>query len=886
MPTTIHFMFNMQPHYQRLIFDGSYEAITVKIILDEAHKAHKSAHALSGEPEAQREKFQLRYITHEAEAFSIAGLADHDDILEMACDWYRKRGHRLLSTCIGPDESALLESVVPKPDSQVVVRLYAIVAPDVIPVLSDAQAPPLLANEIYIEQSQALLASSEGTSLSEKDAENSFPDDSCPQPNFGPWATIYEPVFAYANVAFEVFLPIYPEVRALDEDLEVIDGKAFNIRICVYDLGKALKDVKYRWDSTHVETLKGLLRDLFGDPTLQVNVKQVREDGHLFTELEIIGECHTAHGLPAPYIMGKDKLTPDSSQNREGEGFGAYKCAVVGPKYTAVREMSCCPCLLITMHGYSINIYVAIPLLLRDPSWRDGTPGEYSNTFKFQVIRKTAQELRKAYAAIYTGSALPNAPHLLLQVKNLTRPRLPMPLHLVDRVRPSAGSSSATMWARPPLLFTGFLTRPEDGTPAPVHVKFTSDVSYGVDAHRLLAMHELDLGSDSGSGDEDADEDEDEDEDEDSRLGPTPWPLAPAFMHRVLFPGTHTRMVVMRTLEGDTLEHLLASGETVSEADLADLADVHTAVAVLHRNGFVHGDIRPSNVLVQRDYDDDADNGETCTYTPCRAYLLGFDWAGKVGKVRYPYTLSDSGHVRLPRPACEMRGRLITKRDDRFMLRNLLTGRRAPKKKEEEEGKGEDAGAGASLGKQKQIDVDDNDSNEDAEEDSGEEDQDTAVLSDPDDDDPKQDDSPWSSILTREKVEDFGIAWEAYGAVYPLDINPKIKWPRPAEELRGQPITKAHDNFMLEELLNELGSEEEDTETEDADGRKRKLEEGDSTSASREVDRPKKRKQNDDDEDEDEDDNEDDDEDDDEDEDEDEDKNKDEDEEEEIMTLG
>lgn len=183
-----------------------------------------------------------------------------------------------------------------------------------------------------------MLASNEGTSLSENDAENSFLDDSCPQPNLGPWATIYEPVFAFANVSLEGFLPVYPEVRAPDEDREVIDGKAFDIRICVYDLGKALKDVKYRWDSTRVETLKGLLRDLFDDPALQVNVKQVREDGRMFTELEIIGECHTAHGLPAPYIMRKDKLTPDSWQSREGEGFSAYKRAVVGPKVSQCRR--------------------------------------------------------------------------------------------------------------------------------------------------------------------------------------------------------------------------------------------------------------------------------------------------------------------------------------------------------------------------------------------------------------------------------------------------------------------------------------------------------------------------------------------------------------------
>lgn len=65
MSATIHFMFNMQPHYHHATFDAPYETITVKIILDEAYKAHKSAHVLASEPECPREKFQLRYITEE-----------------------------------------------------------------------------------------------------------------------------------------------------------------------------------------------------------------------------------------------------------------------------------------------------------------------------------------------------------------------------------------------------------------------------------------------------------------------------------------------------------------------------------------------------------------------------------------------------------------------------------------------------------------------------------------------------------------------------------------------------------------------------------------------------------------------------------------------------
>ena len=175
-------------------------------------------------------------------------------------------------------------------------------------------------------------------SRSEDDIAKSPLDGPHPHPDLGPWPTIYEPVFAYANIALQGFLHIKPDVRALDENLEVIDGKAFDIRICVYGLRKALEDVKYEpISTTRINALKGLLRDLFDDPALQVNVKEVREDGRLLTELEILGECHTAHGLPAPYIMGKDRLTPTNLQTRKGQGFVSYKHAVVGSKVSQSR---------------------------------------------------------------------------------------------------------------------------------------------------------------------------------------------------------------------------------------------------------------------------------------------------------------------------------------------------------------------------------------------------------------------------------------------------------------------------------------------------------------------------------------------------------------------
>ena len=459
--------------------------------------------------------------------------------------------------------------------------------------------------------------------------------------------------------------------------------------------------------------------------------------------------------------------------------------------------MTCCPCLIITIHLYSVQFYTAyfsdevyfsklcdIPLLPPSSSWHDGPRDEYSNTFKFQVIRKTVQQLRNAYAAVHTGSALPNAPHLFPQFAKLSPcPRPACPIILVDRV-PATASQSDSILGRAPLLFTGFVQR-DDGSLGPVHVKFTADRKYGADAHLLLAKYGLNDSESHADHGSDSESDADSGLDSGSASGEsaqTSWrPLAPVFLHSYLFPGADTRMVYMETLAGNTLAHLLAAGAAVSEADLAD---VRTAVSVLHQHGFVHGDIRPSNVLMQRFAADDGSGG---AYV--RAYLLDFDWAGKVGKARYPNTLSE--HVHWPRPARQLRGQLITKRHDLFMLKNLL--RVWPQ-------------TGEASADDRYDDIED--------EDEGEEGGETATAADPQADSGEVDNSPWSAILTREKVFDFG---RSRPGVYPGDLNPRIKWPRPAEELHFQPITAAHDRFMFEDMREMLGLLRDDGSDTDED---------------------------------------------------------------------
>ena len=55
---------------------------------------------------------------------------------------------------------------------------------------------------------------------------------------------------------------------------------------------------------------------------------------------------------------------------------------------------------------------------------------------------------------------------------------------------------------------------------------------------------------------------------------------------------------------------------------------IRALLLTLHQSGYVHGDIRSSNILV-RDSEGDF-------------MLLDFDWAGWIGEVRYPMNLNRS----------------------------------------------------------------------------------------------------------------------------------------------------------------------------------------------------------------------------------------------------
>ncbi|KAF5368670.1 hypothetical protein D9757_010208 [Collybiopsis confluens] len=86
---------------------------------------------------------------------------------------------------------------------------------------------------------------------------------------------------------------------------------------------------------------------------------------------------------------------------------------------------------------------------------------------------------------------------------------------------------------------------------------------------------------------------------------------------------------------------------------------IGSSIRAFHSMGFVHGDLRASNILVRR-YDDQWE---------CR--LIDFDWAGYNGQVKYPYGVYRTSSMF--RPMANMDQLPITVEHDEATLANMLT---------------------------------------------------------------------------------------------------------------------------------------------------------------------------------------------------------------------
>lgn len=76
-------------------------------------------------------------------------------------------------------------------------------------------------------------------------------------------------------------------------------------------------------------------------------------------------------------------------------------------------------------------------------------------------------------------------------------------------------------------------------------------------------------------------------------------------------------------------------------------------VVALHQRGYVHGDLRDTNLMVRKD-------------GAPEIMLFDFDWAGEIGKVRYPINVNRGPDLQRPDGAYD--GELITAEHDIEML--------------------------------------------------------------------------------------------------------------------------------------------------------------------------------------------------------------------------
>jgi serine/threonine protein kinase len=122
------------------------------------------------------------------------------------------------------------------------------------------------------------------------------------------------------------------------------------------------------------------------------------------------------------------------------------------------------------------------------------------------------------------------------------------------------------------------------------------------------------------------------------------------------------KMVVMQCM-GESYQ-LLSQLEPENRERFKD--SIQQGVSLLHKHGFVHGDLRPSNVLVSK--------------REPKALIIDFDAAGEADKVVYPPHLNT---IDILWPKDVKDGIPVTKAHDNYMLDRLFTSKPTRSRREE-----------------------------------------------------------------------------------------------------------------------------------------------------------------------------------------------------------
>ena len=116
-------------------------------------------------------------------------------------------------------------------------------------------------------------------------------------------------------------------------------------------------------------------------------------------------------------------------------------------------------------------------------------------------------------------------------------------------------------------------------------------------------------------------------------------------------------VVVMELLEEPDWVSGLKIVEKAEQCMVREKVREH--VVALHRRGFVHGDIRPQNILVKRS-DTGRDAPSVC--------LVDFDWAGGINQAKYPFLVNPDLGGGFKRPSGVKGGCFITTEHDLTMV--------------------------------------------------------------------------------------------------------------------------------------------------------------------------------------------------------------------------
>lgn len=86
--------------------------------------------------------------------------------------------------------------------------------------------------------------------------------------------------------------------------------------------------------------------------------------------------------------------------------------------------------------------------------------------------------------------------------------------------------------------------------------------------------------------------------------------------------------------------------------------EILQTISKMHINGYVHGDLRPNNNIIQG----------TMTNIN-KITIIDFDWAGKIGEIRYPLYMN---HAEIDWPAGASDNELIKPEHDVEMVQKLF----------------------------------------------------------------------------------------------------------------------------------------------------------------------------------------------------------------------